>query len=103
MLPSYIVLKNWKWENDAFWHWGMKAIKIPFLLVVIMLFSSLVAISPAAYNFPVKAIIIRTVWMDQYDVEMQIADMLLKVTMNNHMKLYTFSRRRVSLHIHIQP
>lgn len=41
--------------------------------------------------------------MDQYDVEMQIADMLLKVTMNNHMKLYTFSRRRVSLHIHIQP
>lgn len=32
--------------------------------------------------------------MDQYDVEMQIADTVLKVNMNNHMKLYAFSRRR---------
>lgn len=26
--------------------------------------------------------------MDQYDVEMQTADMVLKVKMNNHMKLF---------------
>lgn len=80
----------------------MKAIKILFLLVVIMLFRSLVAISPAAYNFPMKAIIIRTVWMDQYDVEMQIADMVLKVKMNNHMKPFAFSRRWVFRDIYMQ-
>lgn len=40
--------------------------------------------------------------MDQYDVEIQIADMVLKVGMNNHLKLYAFSRRRVLLDIHIQ-
>lgn len=31
--------------------------------------------------------------MDQSDVEMQIADMVLKVNMNNRMKRFTFSRR----------
>lgn len=80
----------------------MKAIKILFLLVVIMLSRSLVAISPAAYNFPMKAIIIRTVWMDQYDVEMQMAHMVLQVRMNNHMKLFAFSRRWESLDIYMQ-
>lgn len=35
--------------------------------------------------------------MDQYDVEMQMADMVLKVKMNNHMKLFAFSRRRYLL------
>lgn len=77
---------------------GVKAIKMLFLLVVIMLFSSFVAISPAVYNFPMKAIIIRTVWMDQYDVEMQIADMVVKVNMNNSMKLCIFKKRAIAWH-----
>lgn len=37
--------------------------------------------------------------MDQYDVEMQ---MVLKVRMNNHMKLFAFSRRWESLVIYMQ-
>lgn len=40
--------------------------------------------------------------MDQSDVEMQIADMVLKVNMNNRMKWFTFSRRWILLDIHIQ-
>lgn len=40
--------------------------------------------------------------MDQYDAKMQIADVVLKVNMNNHMKLHAFPRRRVSLDIHLQ-
>lgn len=40
--------------------------------------------------------------MAQCDVQMQIADTVLKVNVKHHVKPCAFSRRRVSLDIHAQ-
>lgn len=81
----------WEQENAAFWHWETKASKSKAsLLVLIMLFSSLVAISQAVYNFP----------HESYNYQNSVngpawcgnADVVVKVKMNKYMKLF--------LHLH---
>lgn len=47
---SLFFFKSWEQKNAALWHRETGAIKILFLLALIMLFSSLVAISQAMYN-----------------------------------------------------